>query len=215
MTVALFVGSPRTRSNTRSMATFLRDGLEARGEDVATLDPTSARPDADSFISQSVDVLRDADVLVILAPVYLDAPPHVTLEWLHALWKRRDSLDGASIDVYAVSHSGYFDPVHKLVSLEAYQHFCRKMGWTWRGGLAFGGTSPIDGQPLQEAGPFAKRPRSALERLAQLIGEGRPVPAELTREAGKPPIPLPKRLVVWIMNAVIRKAERKRRRASP
>jgi len=205
MTIALFVGSPRARSNTRSIAAFLRSRLEERGQRVVVLDPKGARLDADGFLPESIDVARNADTLVILAPVYLDLPPHVALAWLHALWERREALEGASPTVYAISHSGYFEPVHKRVSLEALEHFTRRMGWAWRGGLAFGGTSPIDGKPLEEAGPFSKRVRPALGALAGLIAEDLPVPADLVGAAGRPPVPLPKRLVVWVMNATLRR----------
>jgi len=204
MKVALFVGSPRVRSNTRSIVTFLRARLEEHGADVTVLDPKGARL-TDELVADSIDALREADALVFLSPVYLDLPPHVALAWQEAIWAHREELRNASPTVYAVSHSGYFDRVHKRVSLEALEHFSARMGWPWRGGLAFGGTSPIDGKPLEEAGPFAKHLRPALHQLAELVAENRPIPSELARAAARRPIPLPSRLIVWIMNAVLRR----------
>lgn len=205
MTIALFVGSPRVRSNSRSMAGFLRARLEERGEHVALLDPHGARLDRDRFVADSIDVLREADALVILAPVYIDLPPHVALAWLAELWARREELADAAPAIYAISHSGYFDRIHKRASLEALEHFSGRMGWPWRGGLAFGGTSPIDGKPLEEAGPFSAKVRPALEQLAGVIHEDLPIPEDLIRAAGRRPIPLPNRLTVWLMNTALRR----------
>jgi len=187
------------------MAAFLRARLDERGVSAEVLDPQSATLD-DTLAGRSIDALRDADALVLLTPVYLDLPPHLALAWMQALWERRDELAETAPAVYAISHSGYFEPIHKAVSLEALEHFACRMGWTWRGGLAFGGTSPIDGKPLEEAGPFAAKVRPALAELADLIAEDRFIPPGLVRRAGRRPIPLPKRLIVWLMNAYLRRA---------
>jgi len=215
MSVVLFVGSPRVRSNTRSIAAFLRERLESLGADVVTLDPKRAGLDDESFVSRSVDTLRGADTIVILAPVYFDAPPHVALAWLRALWSHREALDRHVPALYGVTHSGYFESIHKRPSLETFEHFGRAMGWPWHGGLAFGGTSPIDGRPLEGMGPFTRRLRPSLDRLARTIHERRAVPSDLVREASKRPIPLPKRWIVWIMNTMIRAARRRKGRGGP
>ena len=39
--------------------------------------------------------------------------------------------------------------------------FAEHMGWRWQGGVGFGGTSPIDGRPLDEAGMFSGSSASA------------------------------------------------------
>jgi len=205
MKVSLFVGSPRARSNSRSMAVFLQERLEERGATVAIADPVMGRASSVEFDASAVEAIREADAVVILAPVYLDLPPYVALQWLHELWSRREQLEGSAPSIYAVSHSGYFEPVHKRVSIEALHHFARRMNWPWRGALAFGGTSPIDGRPLEEAGPFSRRVRPALAQLSELIVADRPVPESLIRAARRRPIPLPRRLIVWIMNAMLRR----------
>ncbi len=205
MTVALFVGSPRAGSNTRSMASYLKSRLEGHGEDVVVLDVKTPRLNEDTLVPRSIDVLREIDSIVLMTPVYLDLPPHVALAWLRAVWEKRENLNGVAPAVYGISHSGYFEPVHKRVSLEAMEHFARRMEWPWLGALAFGGTSPIDGRPLEQAGPFSKKVRPALDRLAELIPGKQPIPADLARSAGKRPIPLPIRLVVWVMNAALRR----------
>jgi len=205
MKVALFVGSPRTRSNTRSILADLHVRLEARGGEVTILDPNRGEEASEPFVQESIETLRHVDAIVIAAPVYLDLPPHRTLSWFHALLERREALGGSGPDVYAISHSGYFEPVHKAASLQALQQFARRMGWRWRGGLAFGGTSPIDGRSLEEAGPFARRVRPALDALADVLVEGQEIPQDVIARAGRSPIPLPRSLIVWLMNQVLKR----------
>ena len=208
MNVVLFVGSPRATSNTRSMAAFLSARLAERDIQPIVLD--AKRPTLDeAFVTRSIDAIRDADALVLMAPVYLDLPPHVALSWMHAIRERREGLGEASPSVYAISHSGYFEPIHKDVSIEAIRHFVRRMGWGWNGALRFGGTSPIDGKPLEEAGPFSAKVRPALVRLADLIAKRRPIPIDLARAASRWPIPLPTRWIVWLMNAYLRSVSKR------
>jgi len=206
--VVLFVGSPRTPSNTRSMAAFLRARLEERAIQPVVLDAKRATIE-ETDVTRSVDAIRDADVLVLMGPVYLDLPPHLMLAWMHAIWEQREALSDTAPAVYAISHSGYFEPIHKALSLEAFEHFARRMGWTWHGALAFGGTSPIDGKALEEAGPFSAKVRPALTRLADLIVEGSSIPSHLARAASRRPIPLPKRWIVRLMNAYLRRAAKR------
>jgi len=200
MNVVLFVGSPRIPSNTRSIATGLRTRLEGAGASVAVLDPTRGEEASPSFIGESMEALRAADALVICAPVYLDLPPFKTLSWLQAILEHCGELARLRLGVYGVSHSGYFEPVHKRVSLRAMEHFCKRMQWDWRGGLAFGGTSPIDGRPLEETGPFGRRVRPALDALVPTVLSNEDVPSRLIARAGRGPIPLPRKLLVWAMN---------------
>jgi len=204
--VVLFVGSPRARSNTRSILVGLRKRLEQAGASVTVLDPKRAEEAGEAFVDQSIEALRSADALVIGAPVYLDLPPFKALSWMQAVLSRRDELAANRLGFYAISHSGYFEPVHKMVSLQAHMHFCAHLGWTWRGGLAFGGTSPIDGRPLEETGLFGRRVRPALDALVPIIMAKQSIPCELIRRAGRSPIPLPRHLLVWAMNQMLRRS---------
>lgn len=211
MRTVLFVGSPKARSNTRSMMVYLNARLEEAGVEVMVIDPQPLESTEPDVIRQSIQALRGTDAVVIAAPVYLDLPPYKTLSWLEALWQQRGALEGVKPSLYAISHSGYFEPVHKRVSLEALQQFGEGMGWAWRGGLAFGGTSPIDGKAIEDAGPFVRRVRPALDELAGLIANGGEIPQALADWAGRSPIPLPRRLSVVLMNVYLRWERRKHR----
>jgi len=202
MSVVLFVGSPRVPSSTRSIVAGLRSRLEEAGASVTVLDPKRGEEAAPAFIDRSLKTLRAADVLVVASPVYLDLPPFKTLAWLQAVSAKWDELAGCRLSVYGISHSGYFEPIHKAVSLRAFEHLCRRMDWRWRGGIAFGGTSPIDGRPLEQTGLFGRRVRPALDALVPVLLSQHNIPRSLAKRAGRSPIPLPRRLLVWAMNRI-------------
>jgi hypothetical protein len=208
MSVVLFVGSPRVPSNTRSIVFGLQRRLEDEGVPVMVLDPGRNEETSEPFLDRSMDALRTAAVLVIATPVYLDLPPYRTLAWLHALLERHNAFGEHLPNVYAISHSGYFEPVHKDVSLLALRHFCQRIGCSWKGGLAFGGTSPIGGRPLKEAGVFTRRIRPALDGLAEAIAAGREIPQDVRVRAARSPIPLPAALIVRLMNWTLRRSSR-------
>ncbi|MGC9530622.1 MAG: NAD(P)H-dependent oxidoreductase [Candidatus Bipolaricaulaceae bacterium] len=213
MSVLVVAGSPRARANSRAIAAFLRGQLERRGQSVVQLDVRDALRDMEGLLARSAAELAGAEAVVLVLPVYLDLPPAPALEWLYGVWERRDQLEARAIALYVVSHSGYFEPVHKQVSLEACQHLSRRLGWAWHGGLAIGGTSPIAGEALERKGLLTRRLRRVLGQLAEVIADGRAVPAGLARRAAKAPLPVPIPLLIWLMNGQVRR--RLRRAAGP
>lgn len=77
------------------------------------------------------------------------------------LCSRRVEAAAAAPRSYGIVHSGFPEPVQRKAELRTTELFAASMGWSWQGGVGFGGTSPIDGRPLEEAGMFSKQPRMA------------------------------------------------------
>jgi len=217
MNVVFAVGSVRPpRSNTESIAAFLRAALESGGVGVSAIE-AQAWKDADPELPpDAAEALRTCDALVVISPVYLDTLPAPALRMLGRL---RDALSSRPPDrpvaFYAVAHSGYLEPAHKGPALETCGHFARAAGLDWRGGLGFGGTSPIAGRPLEALGWMTKNLRKCLGNLAEVIARGGPIPEALARRAGKSPIPLPLWMIVAGLNHMTRKDFERRRQVEP
>jgi hypothetical protein len=73
------------------------------------------------------------------------------------------------------------------------------------GGAGFGGTSPIDGRPLEKTGMFGRRPRQGLPLLAAHIAAGEPVSAGTAALCSRSPFPLPLGVMIRMVNARTRK----------
>ena len=152
----------------------------------------------------------DADVVVLVAPSYLDELPAVTQRLLEDVWERRAELRGHAPLFYGIAHSGFPEPIQRRAELRSMRFFAEQMGWTWMGGVGFGGTSPIDGRPLDEAGMFSKQLRKVLPLVAADIAAGRPFSPETVRRSEKSPFPMPVRMIIALVNSRTRKTAREK-----
>jgi hypothetical protein len=85
------------------------------------------------------------------------------------------------------------------------------MGWRWMGGVGFGGTSPIDGRPLEKAGMFSRQLRKVLPLVAADVAAARELSPAAVRLADKSPFPMPQGMLIALINSRTRKAARSKR----
>jgi len=197
MNVLLIQGSPRgRRANTASILAFLAAELAAGGARSETY-AVSARGPGPEDLDRLPAQLAAADAVVLAAPVYLDTVPAATQRLFESLSAHGP---GPALPLYGIAHSGYFEPVHKLCELRTMRLFCEAVSWSWRGGVGFGGTSPIEGRPLAELGSLTRRLRAGLHAVAADIAAGRPLSEKTVALCSRPPLPLPTRPVVWLTN---------------
>jgi hypothetical protein len=112
------------------------------------------------------------------------------------------TVPGFRPSFYAVAHSGYVESAHRVPLLDASESFCRSVGWDWKGGIGFGGSSPIAGAPLESLGFMTRHLRRGLAHLAEGIAQGMPVPLSALEFAARSPLPLPVPWFAWVMNRV-------------
>ena len=210
MRVLIIDGSRRPKSNTGAIARDLAARLVDAGAaaELWRVPKWSAGPDAtDEVLAR----LAAADVLLLVAPSYLDELPAVTQRLLEDVWERRAELAGHAPLFYGIVHSGFPEPVQRRAELRSMRLFAEQMGWRWMGGIGFGGTSPIDGRPLDEAGMFSRQLRKVLPLVAADIATGLELSPEAIRLAGKSPFPLPRGMLIALINSRTRKAATSKR----
>lgn len=207
MNVLVVDGSRRPKSNTGAIACDLTARLTAAG--VATkswrVPKWRAGPEA---TDEALARLAAADVIVLIVPSYIDELPAVTQRLLEDVWERRAELAGHAPLFYGVAHSGFPEPVQRRAELRTLRLFAAQMGWRWRGGIGFGGTSPIDGRPLEKAGMFSRQLRKVLPLVAADIVSGREISPRVVRLSEKSPFPMPRGMLIALINSRTRKAAR-------
>jgi hypothetical protein len=124
------------------------------------------------------------------------------------VWERRAELAGHAPRFYGIAHSGFPEPVQRQAELRTMRLFAARMGWPWMGGIGCGGTSPIDGRPLEEAGMFSRQLRRVLPLVAADISAGRELSARAVRLTEKSPLPLPRGMLIRLVSLRTRKAAR-------
>jgi hypothetical protein len=203
-------GSRRPKSNTGAIARDLAARLAAAGAAAETwrVPKWSAGSEA---TDEALARLAEADVAVLVAPSYLDELPAVTQRLLEDAWERRAELAGHAPLFYGIAHSGFPEPVQRRAELRTMQLFAGQMGWRWMGGIGFGGTSPIDGRPLEKAGMFSRQLRRVLPLAASDIAAGRELSPETVRLSEKSPFPIPRGMIIGLINSRTRKAARVKR----
>lgn len=207
MNVLVVDGSRRARSNTGAISGDIAALLEAAGlpAELWRVPKWGAGPDE---TRAALARLVAAESVVLVAPSYLDELPAVTQRLLENVWERRAELDGHAPLFYGIAHSGFPEPVQRRAELRTMRLFAGQMGWRWMGGIGFGGTSPIDGRPLQEAGMFSKQLRKVLPLVAADVAAGREISTEAVRLAGKSPFPIPRGLLIAVVNSRTRRSAR-------
>lgn len=149
--------------------------------------------------------LAESELLIVSTPVYVDLLPATLIHVLEGVREKvgQNGLEGRKI--LAIIHSGYPEPQQRRPSLEMCRCFAREMGMKWCGGLSFGGTSPISGQPLETMGVMTKGIRSALDQTVEKIVRGGMTGVDTLALEDRSTIPIPSCLVKLIMNIMTRK----------
>ena len=170
------VGSakPAGASTSEALARYLCGQLEERGVDTTLMFVgRSPRSHAEETLAAA---LLDADLFVLATPLYVDSLPYLvtrTMEYLSRSTSSRQSSAGFA----AVINCGFPEAEQCRTALDILRAFARRARLDWAGGLALGEGGAIDGQSLEALGGLTRHVRTALDRAAAELAEGRPVPA--------------------------------------
>jgi multimeric flavodoxin WrbA len=201
----VIVGSPKTNepSTSSALGGFLGECLKKRGwaTESLTLRASLNRPEGEKEL---VEAVGRAGLIVLAFPLYVDALPYLVTKALAVIGARRQIGGRQSPQrVTAIVNSGFPERFQNSIALAICREFSSKCGFTWAGGLAFGGGGMIGGEPLtkdRRPGAPVRHVVEALEMTALCLAEGMPVPVEAEHVIAKKYIPaaLWNRLYVWM-----------------
>lgn len=193
----LLVGSarPSGASTSEALGAYLLARLEERGLVTAT-----------RFVSRSArrhnvtPLLYDcehADLLLLAAPVYVDALPYLATRALEQIADHHNRRRPRGEARFAAVLNCGFPEVHQCeTALGICRSFARHAGLEWAGGLALGGGGVINGRRLQGAGMATRHVRTALELAANALADGLDIPDEAVDLMARPVVPA--RLYTWL-----------------
>jgi multimeric flavodoxin WrbA len=209
MKIVSLAGSNRGEKGTSaSLVNYLAQRLLKHGVSVAShysIHMHRQPHRIDAFLNE----LKESELLIISAPIYVDLLPSPLI---HVLEEIRDRMGPKGLEgrkLLAIIHSGYPEPQQRRPSLGMCRCFGREMSMEWWGGLSFGGTSPISGQSLEVMGVMTKGIRSVLDQTAEKAVKGGLTGVEALVLQDRSTIPVPPWMVRLMMNAMIRKDARK------
>jgi multimeric flavodoxin WrbA len=192
----ILVSSGRRKSNSRSIAEYLKTKLAETGSAVKIID-LAAEGMIDKDMSTIAEQFDKSKGVFFISPLYHDTLSYPAISLMEYLYSRKDDLP-KDLPAAVLIHSGYPEPVHSKNAIGIVHNFIETIGWHWTGGFSAGTTSPIGGNPLNEAGFLTKKLRRNLDKTAAALTGNGTVP-----ESVKPV--LPPRLFCFAGNIMFKK----------
>ncbi|MDH4065391.1 MAG: NAD(P)H-dependent oxidoreductase [Acidobacteriota bacterium] len=188
-TAALVVGSAKAKglSVSQNLASALSARLRAAG--VTTRIHAAIEFLHEEPARSAAKAVAEADLLVLVTPLYVDAFPALATSALeHIAAARRESA--AAAQCAAIVNCGFPEPEHTRTALRVARHFASAAGYGWAGGLPLGGGGAIDAAtPLDEQHGPARHVQQALDSAASCLARGAAVAAEAVERMAASPMP--------------------------
>ncbi|MCL1906131.1 MAG: NAD(P)H-dependent oxidoreductase [Clostridiales bacterium] len=86
---------------------------------------------------ETLTAILDADILLIVFPLYVDSLPASLIELLTRLEDAAHSII-ASPHIFVISNCGLSEPEHTALALDMVKHFAERTGYVWGYGLGIG-----------------------------------------------------------------------------
>ena len=184
----VLVGSakPAGASTSEALGRYLCARLAERGV-ATTLMVTRGSPR--SPVEETLAAaLVDADLFVLVSPLYVDSLPYLVTRTLEYL-ARSSSPRRPSAAFAAVINCGFPEAEQCRTALDILRAFARRTRLDWAGGLALGEGEAIGGRSLEALGGLTRHVRTALDRAAVELAGGRAVPADAVERFARRLIP--------------------------
>lgn len=188
-TVAFVIGSAKVKgtSVSENMARALSERLEQRGVLVQVHFATDfLRADRAAATAERI---AEADLFVLVTPLYVDALPALATHALECVAKAR-AVSPASARFAALVNCGFPEPEHNRTALRIARHFAASAGYVWAGGLPLGGGGAINpGVPLDSQHGPAEHVKQSLDLAAKALAAGDAIPAQAIHGMATAPMP--------------------------
>jgi len=176
----ILIGSPKglEKSNSARHGSVFVRALEARGWHVDRVHTHQAVRSDESRVNLK-RVALEADLVLLIAPLYVDTLPGPALRAMEILASGNErELPEKKPRFAALIHCGFIEPKHNRAAIDLCRLFARQAGWEWFGSLMLGG----GGMP-------SKRAKRALEEAAKALSGGFPIHEEIAQRADRPSMP--------------------------
>lgn len=181
--VLLLVGSPRgKRSTSTAVGSYLMDLMKQKELESLTplwIGPMLRNPEK---ISQLLEAVDAADIIVLAAPLYDDCQPYIVIKAMEIiavhqreLAKTQKKSDGKLFSV--IVNCAFPEEHHTQTVIRIYRKFAEDVGFHWGGSLSIRAGEALrgrEGKTLDDVGSMSKKVKEALVRMADSLAKGSP-----------------------------------------
>ncbi len=186
----LLVGSPgKENSTSASLGTFLIEKLQDHGfkTDVLFIYKSIRQDDSKRALLGKV---RQADVVVIAFPLYVDSLPYLVVKSLEIIAKdRKEKIPKTEQSLLCIVNNGFPEASQNDTAIAICHRFAAETGFKWAGGLALGGGGAIGDKPLSGIKSRARNVIKSLEITANSLNSRVPLPQEAITLMARPIVP--------------------------
>lgn len=179
--VLLLVGSPRGKKSTSTaVGTYLLDLMKNKGFEI--LDPIwiGSAIRTQEKISQMLDAVESADIIVLAAPLYDDCQPYIVIKAMELIAEVREgqkiSRGEEEEKLFSVIVNCAFPEAHHTETvIRIYRKFAEAVKFSWGGSLTIRSGEALQGRTgktLEELGSLAKKVKEALVQMAESLSGG-------------------------------------------
>jgi ferredoxin-NADP reductase/NAD(P)H-dependent FMN reductase len=177
------VGASTSRAIADDFAARLRDA-GARAEIIRATDFARGADQATATAHR----LASADVLAVVAPLYVDALPALATQALAETAAVR-AVASHPQRVIGIINCGFPEPEHLRFAFASLRHFAAATRGHFAGGLPLAGGEMIHGQALDSLGGMVKPLRDALAAAATALAAGDVIPPDVSLGLARPMMP--------------------------
>jgi ferredoxin-NADP reductase/multimeric flavodoxin WrbA len=114
-----------------------------------------------------------ADLLLVIGPLYWDSLPYPGLLALHHIHAARHTLRSHPARLMALMTCGFAEPEQFRFAFGLLREFASEAGYTWAGGLTLSGGGAVNGRALERLGALTRPLRQAIDMgLPALLAGG-------------------------------------------
>lgn len=189
-TASILIGSarPKGKSTSESLARRLAANLEAAGIRTSLVPVINFAKDSHRA-ERAMTTLLAGELLIIAAPLYVDALPGLATRALERLGEQLRRQAHAVRQVAGILNCGFPEAVHNRSALRLLRAFAHESGLTWAGGLAMGGGEILHGKPLSAARFVMRAQIRALAIAADDLAANRGISAQASQLMARPLVP--------------------------
>lgn len=172
----LLNGSPRKKGTSFTFARTLMSLAEQLGNS-AQIVHVYDYFDGKEEMTKLLELLRQSDIIGLLAPLYVDTLPYPDLWLLEKLSKEKDLLlEGKSF--FAIGQCGFPDITRCEPLIDTCMYFAQECKMNWLGGLGYGGGPMINGALLEELGKKGEKMTLAFKRALEAVFDNKTIPIQ-------------------------------------
>jgi len=192
----LLVGSPRSKSTSELLGTYLIHKLQEKGIEMEKIQiyPLMKSDEGQKQLLSSID---RSDILILTFPLYVDSLPSLVTKALEMIWEHRRSQENPKKHQFvAISNNGFPEAHQNDTALAICRRFVKEAEMEWSGSLGVGGGEGIGfmskllgGKPLDKLGFISKKERKSLDSIAEFLSTSGTIPQEVMELRTTRPMP--------------------------